>query len=150
VAFSSASISPDNVKTSLRFSRFIVYVSTLFLAAEVVLFLYKIKLANKIIINPPILESQFWTEYETLSSTVLSKTPSDAKISENPITNAALFRKIFNLAFSFVVDVPDKYARKPGIMGKTHGLTNDTIPATNAITTETSTIFWNLFYPIFI
>jgi hypothetical protein len=60
---------------------------------------------------------------------VLSNTPSAANTKENPNTKKILFT---NISRRLACAPPARYARNPGIIGKTHGERNDTIPATNA------------------
>ena len=43
--------------------------------------------------------------------------------------------------FASDVLIPDRYERKPGIRGRTHGDRKDTIPAINAMIKVTSAIF---------
>ena len=67
-----------------------------------------------------------------VSRTVLSSTPKRAKTTENPRTKKTLLRKILSLD-GFCTDVPERYAKNPGIRGRTQGLKKEITPAKNAI-----------------
>src|SRR3989338_220353 len=90
--------------------------------------------ANMIIIIPPILPSHSWIKYDDCESIVFKSTPSSANTTENPRTKKRLLRNILTLADEDVSPrlVPERYAKKPGIKGRTHGLRNETIPPMNA------------------
>lgn len=84
------------------------------------------------IITPPILASHVWTAAPTPANSEFNKTPINANIAENPKTNAKEFIKVFALVFSALTLVPDRYAIKPGTIGRMQGLAKDNIPAMKA------------------
>src|SRR3989344_812076 len=87
--------------------------------------------------SPPIRESHTCASYATAMSTVLSRTPSAAKTTENPNTKKTLERKMRNRLGAGPVP-PARYARKPGTIGNTQGDKNEMSPALKATTKDSS------------
>src|SRR5882724_10947897 len=89
---------------------------------------------KKMTITPPIRESHCCTSYAACASAPFKSTPSIAKTTEKPSTKKKLFKNIaIREGFVVLEDVsPARYARNPGMIGKTQGERNDTTPATNA------------------
>ena len=72
----------------------------------------------------------------------MSKIPRIEKIIVNPSTKKILFIKISRRRDVSDSELPARYARKPGIIGRIQGAKKDTIPPRNAPKNEMIIINW--------
>ena len=114
------------------------------------------KAPNPIIIIPPIWLSPEVKFAAELDNTLFRITPKTEKITENPRTKNIVFIKILSLfetrftaplfRWSYVMVVPDMYARNAGITGNIQGAKNEPKPAIAAIAISGITLNLLFFY----